>query len=462
MSEEAKDTRRMIEAIEERDSVKFLKAADALHYADLAEIFEGLKDEEREFFADHIDKEKFADVITDLPDTLVEETMERLDAEEQREILDQVSDDDRVDILQDVSDDARERLLELVEPDDIEVTKSLLKYGEHTAGGRMTTHFGKIHAEMTIKEALRSLREDSDETESFSRVYVVDAKERLCGYVRFRDLAFNTWETKISAVQREVTRTVLASADQEEAAQMVSKYDLFVLPVVDEQNRILGIITHDDVVEILEEESTEDMEKMAGFSGEISEETYLNTPTMTHFKRRFPWLFGLAILAIASGIVMIKFEHVLESLFILSLFLPMVVAAGGNTGGQASTMVIRAMALGELDEGTLWRVAWKELRLGLMLGSLLGVGMAIITIFVVPMFYHDMPVEIGFTKFGIAVAISMAVQITSSTLVGSLLPIGARAAKIDPAVVAAPAITTIVDVSGMVIYFFVAKAILGL
>jgi magnesium transporter len=201
---------------------------------------------------------------------------------------------------------------------------------------------------------------------------------------------------------------------------------------------------------------------MAGFSGEISEETYLNTPTMTHFKRRFPWLFGLAILAIASGIVMIKFEHVLESLFILSLFLPMVVAAGGNTGGQASTMVIRAMALGELDEGTLWRVAWKELRLGLMLGSLLGVGMAIITIFVVPMFYHDMPVEIGFTKFAIAVAISLAVQITSSTLVGSLLPIGARAAKIDPAVVAAPAITTIVDVSGMVIYFFVAKAILGL
>nr|WP_206018797.1 magnesium transporter [Rubritalea profundi] len=360
MSEEAKDTRRMVEAIEERDSAKFLKVADALHYADLAEIFERLNDDKREFFSEHIDKEKFAAVITELPDTLVEETMARLDTEGQREILDQVSDDDRVDILQDVSDDTRERLLALIEPDDIEVTKSLLKYGEHTAGGRMTTHFGSIHAEMTIKEALHSLRGASDETESFSRVYVVDAKERLCGYVRFRDLAFNTWETKISEIQREVTRSILASADQEEAAQMVSKYDLFVLPVVDEQNRILGIITHDDVVEILEEESTEDMEKMAGFSGGISEETYLNTPTMTHFKRRFPWLFGLAILAIASGIVMIKFEHVLESLFILSLFLPMVVAAGGNTGGQASTMVIRAMALGELDEGTLWRVAGKN------------------------------------------------------------------------------------------------------
>ena len=465
MSEEAKDTRRMIEAIEQRDSAKFLIAADALHYADLAEIFERLNDDKRGFFSEHIDKEKFAKVITELPDTLVEETMERLDTEVQREILDQVSDDDRVDILQDVSDDTRERLLELVEPDDIEVTKSLLKYGENTAGGRMTTHFGSIHAEMTIKEALRSLREASDETESFSRVYVVDAKERLCGYVRFRDLAFNTRETKISAVQREVTRSILASADQEEAAQMVSKYDLFVLPVVDEQNRILGIITHDDVVEILEEESTEDMEKMAGFSGDVSEETYLNTPTMTHFKRRFPWLFGLALLAIASGVVMMEFEHVLKDLYILSLFLPMVVAAGGNTGGQASTMVIRAMALGELDKGELWRVAWKELRLGLMLGSLLGLGMAIITVTFVPsieVFAEMMPAHIGFTKFACAIAIALAIQITSSTLVGSLLPIGARAANIDPAIIAAPAITTIVDVSGMVIYFFVAKEILGL
>jgi magnesium transporter len=139
----------------------------------------------------------------------------------------------------------------------------------------------------------------------------------------------------------------------------------------------------------------------------------------------------------------------------------MVVAAGGNTGGQASTMVIRAMALGELDSSNLWRVAWKELRLGLMLGSLLGLGMALITVTIVPMFYKDMPVEIGFMQFAIAVAVALAIQITTSTLVGSLLPIGARAAKIDPAVIAAPAITTIVDVSGMVIYFFVANAILG-
>lgn len=462
MSEENKNTRLLIAAIGDRDAAAFLKVADQLHYADLAEIYEGLKADERDFFADQIDTEQFAEVITDLPDTLVEESMGRLDSEEQREVLDQLSDDDRVDVLQDVSDDTREKLLDLVEPDDIEVTKSLLKYDENTAGGRMTTHFGSVLASMSVKEALDHLRASSDETESFARVYVVDSKDKLCGYVRFRDLAFNSWETKITEIMRTSKRFILASADQEEVVQIVSKYDLFVLPVVDEQHRILGIITHDDVVEILEEESTEDMEKMAGFSGEGSEESYLNTRTMVHFRRRFPWLFGLALLAIASGVVMIKFEGVLNSLFILSLFLPMVVAAGGNTGGQASTMVIRAMALGELDQSSLARVAWKELRLGLMLGSLLGICMAVITVTIVPMFDVHMPPEVGFGKFAIAVAIALAVQITTSTLVGSLLPLGAKAAKVDPALIAAPAITTIVDVSGLVIYFFVAKAIIGL
>ena len=315
---------------------------------------------------------------------------------------------------------------------------------------------------MNVKQALDSLRAKHEETESLARIYVVDSKGRLVGLLRFRALAFNTWDTPIEDIVRPYEHCILATADQEEAAQMFSKYDLIVLPVVDEYDRLLGIITHDDALEIIEEESTEDMERMAGFSGDVSEETYLNTRTLTHFKRRFPWLFGLAIMAIASGIVMLSFESVLNKLFILSLFLPMVVAAGGNTGGQASTMVIRAMALGELEPGTTMRVALKELRLGLLLGSLLGIGMALITVFVVPMFYDDMPESIGFTKFAIAIAFAPDHPDHHVQPCWLLASIGARAAKIDPAVVAAPAITTIVDVTGMVIYFLIAKSILGL
>lgn len=460
MSEDARQYEALLQSIENRDLESFNDIAQSIHHADLAEAYENLSADSRDFFTQALGAERFAEVIAEIPDTLVEESLERFGTEDKREILDQVSDDDRVDLLQDVSDEAREHLLTLVEPDDIDVTRSLLRYGEDTAGGRMTMSFGKVTLDMTIKQALDSLRDNQEETETLARIYVTDDKDRLIGRLRFRDLAFNKWDTPVSEVYRPCDHTILASADQEDAAQMFTKYDLIVLPVIDEHDRLLGIITHDDAMEIIEEESTEDIEKMAGVAGETPEKTYLNTTIATHFKRRFPWLLGLAFLAIASGYVMLRFEHVLDSLYILSLFLPMVVAAGGNTGGQASTMVIRAMALGELEGGNAMRVAWKEARLGLLLGALLGLCMALITIFILPMMYSGMPANITFTQFGIAVAIALTAQITTSTLVGSLLPLGARKVNIDPAVVAAPAITTIVDVSGMVIYFIVAKTML--
>jgi len=447
MQEGKKVLNQVLSALADKDRDALLQLIEGIHHADLAEIFESLSEDDRVFFSESVGAEKFSEVITELPDTIVEDALSSFSTDEQREILDQVSDDDRVDLLQDVSETTRDKLLELVEPDDIEVTRSLLRYGEDTAGGRMTMSFGKIGLDMTVKEALDKLRDSYADSETLARVYVTDSKDRLIGRLRIRDLAFNKWNTPIKEIYRECSHTILATAD-------------IVLPVIDEHDRLLGIITYDDALEIIEEESTEDIERMAGMSGDISEESYLNTTLSTHFKRRFPWLLGLAFLAIASGYVMLKFEEVLSNLYILALFLPMVVAAGGNTGGQASTMVIRAMALGELDKGTTAQVAWKELRLGLSLGTLLGICIAIITIFVLPIFYSNMPPEISFVSFGIAVAIALTAQITTSTLVGSLLPIGARKANIDPAVVAAPAITTIVDVSGMVIYFIVAKLIL--
>ncbi len=454
-------TKTLVDSVQSRDTRMFHEAVAELHYADLADIFENLAVDERQFFTETIQVERFAEIIPNLPDSLVEEAIDRFDIDAQRELLDQITDDDLVDVLQDVSDLKREKLLSLVEPDEAETTRSLLKYGEDTAGGRMTTHPGTVTSDMSVKQALDYIQKDHGEAESLARIYVVDQKDRLQGRVRFRDLAFNTWDTPITDICRDCEHTLLASADQEEASLMFSKYDLMILPVVDEQHRLLGVITHDDAMEILEEESTEDIEKMAGMAGEQSQVSYLNTTISTHFKRRFPWLLGLAFLAIASGIVMIQYESVLTELYILSLFLPMVVAAGGNTGGQASTMVIRAMALGELGANTFWRVAWKELKLGLLLGSLLGLCIAVASVFVVPVFGSLLPETISLPKFGLSIAIALATQITTSTLVGSLLPIGARAANIDPAIVAAPAITTIVDVSGMVIYFTVASLILG-
>jgi len=452
--------KKLLDALYAGNAALFQQTAAEMHYADLATIYEDLEEEHRETFSSFLGAEKFAEIIADIPDTLVEDAMEGFSEADQREILDAVSDDDRVDLLQDVSDSARRKYLDLLDEDDKEVTNTLLKYGEETAGGRMTTHYGQITQDMTVKEAIDTLRSVSEETETLARIFVVDHRERLVGKLRLRELAFNNWDTLIADIVEPVEHSLLASADQEEASQMFLKYDMIVLPVVDEQDRLLGVITHDDAMEIFEEESTEDIEKMAGVAGEQSEETYLNTDVMEHFKRRFPWLLILALLAITSGFVMLKFEHVLSSIFILALYLPMVVAAGGNTGGQAATMVIRAMALGELHEGTSMRVAWKEARLGLLLGCLLGACIATITLFVLPMFNLEMPSNMSYGLFAAAVAIALTAQIITSTLTGALLPIFARKANIDPAVVAAPAITTIVDVSGMVIYFLVASAML--
>ena len=463
MPEESRilDVEALESAIQDRDAEAFRTSAEDLHYADLASVFQDLdNDQARGFFTQHISLDSFPNILAELPDALIEETLERFDQCAQREILGKLVDDDRTDILQDVSTEARKRYLAMLKPEQQETTRSLMRYEEDTAGGRMTTHAARIRLGATVKEALEVLREYKDSAESLARIYVVDEDGRLRGKIRLRELAFNSWDTLVEDIMDQADLFILASTDQEEAAQMFTKYDMTLLPVVDEYDHLLGVITHDDVLEIIEEESTEDIEKMSGIAGEQSEQTYLNTSVATHFKRRFPWLLVLALLAISSGYVMLRFEHMLSSIYLLALYLPMVVAAGGNTGGQAATMVIRAMSLGELEAGSTTKVITKELFLGIFLGATLGCCIALITLFVLPIFNPALPENIAISTFALAVSVALGAQITTSTLSGALLPLGARAIKLDPAVVAAPAITTLVDISGMVIYFTAAQAIL--
>lgn len=466
MSEEAVilSAEELSRAIQVEDRSAILAIASELHYADLALAYQDLEEEERIMLLKSIGADIAADMIVDLPESLIEEALDAFRPAELKVLFRDLSDDDRVDILQAVGDEARLRFLGLLGPEDEELTRSLLRYEPETAGGRMTTGFGRLFASMTVKQAIDDLRHKQENTETLSRMYVVDAGGHLIGRVRLRDLAFNTWDTPIRDIMAEVApeQRVLATADQEEAARILMKYDLVVLPVVDEFDHMLGIITHDDAMDILQEESTEDIEKLAGISGEQVEETYLQCSVMTHFKRRFIWLFALGMLAIASGYVMLRFEDTLTQVFLLSLYLPMVVAAGGNTGGQASTMVIRAMSLGELEPGTARQILWKELRLGSLLGIILGASIAIITVLILPAFRPELPDGVSFARFGAAVALALTAQVITSTVIGALLPIGARAIRLDPAAVSAPAITTLVDVSGMVIYFTIAQALLHL
>ncbi|MEN9535277.1 MAG: magnesium transporter, partial [Verrucomicrobiota bacterium] len=430
--------------------------------ADLAAVYENLDDEKRDLLLKTIGPEMATDVIAELPYPLIEEALNHFKPAQLRVLLGNLSDDDRVDVFQVVSEEAQVRFFSLLGPRDKELTRNLLKYEEDTAGGRMTTSIGRITADMTVKQAITVLRRDRDDAETLARIFVVDEQGRLAGKVRLRDLAFSTWDTPVHDIMEPADEFVLASADQEEAARTLSKYDLIVLPVVDEFHHLLGVLTYDDALEILQEESTEDIEKLAAIGGEQSEVSYLNTSVGLHFRRRVSWLIGLAFVSIVTGYVMYRFSHLLEQASVLSLFLPMVVAAGGNSGGQAATMVIRAMALGEINPGNALRIAWKEARTGLFLGLSLGIAIAAFITIILPHLQTQNQTHFDFLHLGFAVAAAITLQVLSATVLGALLPLGARAIRLDPAVVSSPSLASTVDISGMLIYFVTAAAILGL
>ncbi len=449
-------------ALEASDCSALLAAAEDIHYADLAHLYENLDDEKRDLLLKTIGPELATDVVAELPYPLIEGALNHFKPAQLRVLLGNLSDDDRVDVFQVVSEAAQVRFFSLLGPRDKELTRNLLKYEEDTAGGRMTTHVGRITADMTVKQAITVLRRDREDAETLARIFVVDEQGRLVGKVRLRDLAFSTWDTPIHDIMETADECILASADQEEAARTLSKYDLIVLPVVDEFHHLLGVLTYDDALEILQEESTEDIEKLSGIGGEQSEVSYLNTSVVQQYRRRVSWLVGLAFLSIVSGYVMFRFSAVLEKAFVLALFLPMVVAAGGNSGGQAATMVIRAMALGEISTGNAMRIAWKEARTGMLLGLTLGVTMAIFISFILPYLQGGTGANFDFLHLAFAVSSALVVQVLSATVLGALLPICARAIKLDPAVVSAPSLASTVDISGMMIYFTTVGAILHL
>jgi len=450
----------IVEAIDSGKADRIVKVFREAHPADVADCLEQLDDDERATVLDKLPQELFHELVEFLPSPDVEKHLDTLSSDEQLAVLDSMADDELVDLLQDLPDEDRPGYLAMLPLSKRMLLADLLKFPEHTAGGRMTTAYAKLEEDLTVREAIENLKNIRDEAEILSRIFVVDRQNRILGKVLLRDLTFTPRDTPLAEIMDSDQIAVQALADQEEAAQMIARYDMVALPVINEKNQLIGVITHDDAIEIIEQESTEDIERISGIGGDRGELSYLNTGVLQHFRRRFGWVLVLAFLAIISGFVLLKSEQVIKDFYILSLYMPMVVAAGGNTGSQAATMVIRAMSLGELTPGQFLRVVWKELRIGLVLGSLLGSCVALQVYFLLPDAFN--PQNLSLLKVGIVVGVSLAAQVASSTSIGATLPLLARACRLDPAVVASPAITTLVDVTGMIIYFGLAKLLLAM
>lgn len=455
---ERADAEAVLEALGSGEAERIAAVARDAHPGDVEIAFDRLEDEERARVLDQLPAEVLSAWAGYLSAADVERGLGGLSDSERREVLKAFSDDELVDFLQDVGEAARTRYIGLLDAETRRISEDLLKYPEDTAGGRMTKAMAVVPVDLTVKQALDALEGIRGEAELLNQICVVDEERRLLGRLRLRDLAFGRWDAPIRDLMDPGQISIHAMADQEEAALMVARYDLVALPVVDDEGRLLGVVTHDDALEILEKESTEDMERISGIGGQ-SGFAYLQAPPTLHLRRRFGWILALAFLALSSGFVLHAYEAVLTKYYILALYLPMVVAAGGNTGAQSATMVIRAMSLGELGTREFWRVVWKEGRVGMMLGSLLGGCVALSIALFMP--GADEGASPGPASVALVVGCAIMLQVLTSTLIGAALPLAAKKAKLDPAVVASPVITTVVDVTGSVIYFGLAHAVFG-
>jgi len=375
-------------------------------------------------------------------------------------LLSEMSSDDRVDLLKRIPEERREAIMPALAMAEREDIRRLSAYREGSAGAVMTSDYATLTKELTVAQAIDRLRKEAPDKETIYYAYVLDKDRHLVGFVSLKDLILAHANARVGSIMHRDVIQAEVTDDQEEAARQIQKYDLIALPVVNEVGSLVGIITHDDAIDIITQEHTEDMEKLMAIAGSHEAKVYLRTSSWTHFKNRAVWIVGLAALEIVSGFIIHSYESTLMSLMILALYMPMIADTGGNTGSQSATVVIRAMALGEIGVKDAARVLFKEMKIALLLSLVLGV----LSWGKVMFLSQGTAIPAGFSlaKIGVAISLALAFQVVTATLVGAMLPLGAARMKWDPAVVASPALTTIVDITGLLIYFSTAKLLLGI
>ncbi len=374
-------------------------------------------------------------------------------------LLEEMPPDDRADLVQKLDESLLQEILPLVAKAEREDIRKLVSYEERTAGAVMSTDYAVLRPEMTVAQAIEQLRIQAPSKETIYYIYVIDENRKLIGFVSLKDLI----TAKPAQLVRDImhTDTIFARVkdDQETVAKLIEKYDLIAVPITDENGVLVGIVTHDDAIDIIRQEQTEDMEKLMGIAGTHEISNYLQTPWWKHFSKRVYWIVGLAALGLVSGLVIHSFEATLMNMLILALYMPMVADTGGNTGSQAATVVVRALALGHLKPQDILKVLFKEFQVSLGLALALG-----LLSFAKVLFLSrgsEIPVGFSLSKIAAAISVALGLQVITATLIGAALPLIVARFKHDPAVVASPALTTIVDITGLLIYFCTAKILLG-
>jgi magnesium transporter len=367
--------------------------------------------------------------------------------------------DRRVDFFNQLPEASQELLLPSLAHAERENILKLAAYPPGTAGAVMTSDYAALLAELTASEAIAKLRREAPDRETIYYTYVVDADRRLIGFVSLKDLILANSDRRVADIMHRDVIHSRATDDQEDAALKIQKYDLIALPIVNQDNILVGIITHDDAIDIFAQEHTEDMEKLMAITGSHDHFSYMRTTVWTHFKNRSGWIFILALLGLVSGYIVQNFGTLLLQIAMITSFIPMLTDTGGNTGSQSATLVVRALAVNEITPRDSLAVLFMEGKVAILLGILLGIfSFARVVLFARN---GSIPGDHSLVAIGAAIATAMGLQVITATLIGALLPLAAAKLKLDPAVVASPALTTIVDITGLLIFFMSIKFFLG-
>ena len=402
-------------------------------------------------------KELASEVFVEMDTDMQKDLITAFSDKELKEVMNDIYIDDAVDIIDEMPANVAKRILAQASAGDRKLINQLLAYPEDSAGSIMTTEFVDLKASMTVADAFERIRKVGTDKETIYTCYIIDSSRHLKGIVSVKDLLLSKSDTLLEDIMNENIIFAATLQNREEVVQLFDKYDLLALPVVDNENRLVGIITVDDAIDVLQEEITEDFEKMAAITPTDADVPYLKTGVFEIFRSRIMWLLILMISATVTGMIITSFESSLASLTVLTAFMPMLMNTGGNSGSQSSVTIIRALSLGEIEFRDVFRVLWKEARVSVLCGASLAVlNFLKMWVFDILLLKTD-----GLTLMvALVVSATLFFTVLIAKVVGCVLPIAAKKLGFDPAVMASPFITTIVDAISLTIYFFIAQAVL--
>ncbi|PLV59885.1 magnesium transporter [Thermotoga sp. KOL6] len=435
------------ELIEKGDFKTLKRVLEQQDPADVKDMIEKLPPDLKIIVFRLLPKDKAAEVFSELEPDDQMELIKLFREERLKEIFESMDPDDRVELLEEMPANVVKKLLSYLPPNERENILMVLNYPEDSAARLATTEYVELYEDMSVQKALEKVRKEGKEKENIYSLMVIDKTRKLKGTVELRDLIIADPSQRVSEIMDKEPIFVHATDDQELAAELMKKYDLMILPVVDSEERLIGVITFDDIVDVIEEEVTEDIQKMASMSATYT--SYFHTPWWKLILKRSPWLVALLLLESVNGNIISRYESFLASIPVIAAFIPTMIGSAGNTGAQASALMIRGITLNEVKGRDWWKVLFRELMIGGVLGLILA-GVLYLRAFLIS---TD-------SLLNFAVATALLVLIVYANVMGAILPFVARVFKIDPAFMAGPLLTTIVDVSGIMIYFYVVHSIL--